>query len=188
MKKMALVAMVIGMTVSLAMCQDTVDNPAYKSWAAFKVGTAIKTQTTTVMTMGEKDMTTKTTTTTTLKELTADKAVVEMVSETDMNGTKIPGTPMKVDIAAKMAKDAASQPAGTKVTKKGEGDEEVAVGDKKYKCHWVENQTTSDQMDGTSKVWTCPDVPGGTVKMTNENTKPMKLKMTMETVEITAGK
>jgi hypothetical protein len=187
MKKMILATMVIGMMVSVALCQDMVDNPQYKSWSAFKVGTVLKMQTNSAMTMGDKEMVTKMTMTSTLKELTADKAVIEVVTEMDMNGTKTAMPAQKQEVPAKVAKVADSQPAGVTITKKGEGDEEVAVGDKKYKCHWVENLMTSDQMESTSKVWTCSDVPGQTVKMVSETTKPMKSKTTMEVVEFKAG-
>lgn len=186
MKKMILAAMVMGLTVSVAVSADMVDNPQYKSWSAFKVGTTVKTQMTSVMSMGDKELTSKMTMTSTLKELTADKAVVEVVTETDVNGQKMTMPATKQEIAAKIAKGADSQPAGVKVTKK-EGDEEVAVGDKKYKCHWVETQTTSAESESTSKVWTCSDVPTGMVKMVSESTKPMKSKTTMELVEFKAG-
>jgi hypothetical protein len=187
MKKMILMTMVIGMTVSVAMCQDMVDNPAYKAWAAFKVGTVTKMSMNSTMTMNDKEMVTKMTMTSTLKELTADKATIEVVTEMDMNGTKTAMPAQKQEIAAKVAKGADTQPAGIKVTEKGKGDEEVAVGDKKYKCHWVENLMTSDTMETTSKVWTCADVPGGTVKSVTDMTKPMKSKSTMELVEFKAG-
>jgi len=187
MKKMILATMVIGMTMSVALCEDMVDNPQYKSWSAFKVDTVLKMQMDTATTVGETEMVTKMTMTSTLKELTADKAVIEVVTEMDMNGTKTAMPAQKQEIPAKVAKVADSQPAGVKITKKGEGDEEVAVGDKKYKCHWVENLMTSDQMESTSKVWTCSDIPGQTVKMVSETTKPMKSKTTMEVTEFKAG-
>ena len=187
MKKMILATMVIGMTVSVALCADMVDNPQYKSWSGFKVGTVLKMQSTSAMKMGDTEMTTKMTMTSTLKELTPDKAVVEIVTEMDMNGTKTAMPAQKLEIPAKVAAGAASQPAGVTITKKGEGDEEVAVGDKKYKCHWVENLMTSAQMESTSKVWTCSDVPGGTVKMVSDTTKPMTSKTTMELTEFKAA-
>ena len=39
----------------------------------------------------------------------------------------------------------------------------------------------------SAKVWTCSDVPGQTVKMVSETTKPMKSKTTMELVEFKAA-
>jgi len=187
MKKMMLATMAIGMMASVALCEDMVENPQYKSWSAFKVGTVVKMQMNTSTKVGDMEMATKMAMTTTLKELTADKAVVEMVAEMDMNGTKTAMPAQKQEIPAKVAAGAASQPAGVTVTKKGEGDEEVAVGDKKYKCHWVENQMTSDQMEGTSKTWTCSDVPGGMVKMVSDTSKPMKSQTTMELTEFKAA-
>jgi hypothetical protein len=187
MKKMILATMVIGMTVSVALCQDMVDNPQYKSWLAFKVGTVLKMQMNSAMTMGDKEMVTKMTMTSTLKELTADKAVIEVVTEMDMNGTKTAMPAQKQEVPAKVAKGADSQPAGVTITKKGEGDEEVAVGDKKVKAHWVENEMTSAQMASTSKVWTSAEIPGGTVKMESQTTKPMASKTTSAVTEFKTG-
>jgi len=190
MKKVLWMVAVLGMAASFALGEDMVDNPAYKQWSAFKVGTMVKQASTTVMTVADKEMTTKTTITTTLKELTPEKAVIEMVIEMDMNGQKTAMPAQSTTIPAKVAKDAATQPAappGVKVTEKGKGDEEIEVGGKKYKCHWVEMEMTSDQFSTTSKTWTCADVPGGTVKMVSETTKPMKSKTTMEMVEFKPG-
>jgi len=187
MRKMILATMVIAMAASIAWCEEMVENPQYKSWSAFKVGTTTKMQTSSAATMGETEMVTKMTMTSTLKELTADRAVIEVVTEMDMGGTKTAMPAQKQDIPAKVAKGAATQPAGVTVTKKGEGDEEIAVGDKKHKCHWVENLMTGDQMESVSKVWTCPDVPGGMGRMVAETTKPMKSKTTMEMVEFKAA-
>ncbi len=186
MKKMILATMVVGMAASVALCEDMIDNPQYKSWSAFKVDTVLKMQMNTATKMGDTEMATKMTMTSTLKELTADKAVVEIVTEMDMNGTKTAMPARKQEIPAKIAKTA-TQPAGVTVTKTGEGDEEISVGDKKYKCHWVENHVTSAQMDSTSKVWSCADVPGGTVKMVSETSKPMTSKTTMEVAEFKAA-
>ena len=181
MRKVILAAMVVGMTASAAWCEEMVENPQYKSWAAFKVGTSIKTQTSSVMTVAGNEMANKSTMTTTLKELTPDKAVLEIAME------GMP-EPQKLEVPAKVAKgtETGQQP-GVTVTKKGEGDEEVTVGGKKYKCHWVENQVTSDQMESTTKAWTCDSVPGKLVKMVTETTKPMTMKATMELVEVKVG-
>jgi hypothetical protein len=187
MKKMVWIGLVLGLAVPAAFGQDMVDNPQYKAWSSFKVGAMVKMTTTSEMDAGGQKMTTKMTMTTTLKELTADKAVLEIGGESEVAGTTTALPARKMDVPAKVAKAAASQPAGTTVTKKGEGDEEVAVGDKKVKAHWVENEMTSAQMASTSKVWNSAEIPGGMVKAESNMTKPMASKSTTVVVEFKTG-
>jgi hypothetical protein len=188
MKKMILAAMIVGMAASAALCDDLVDNPAYKAWSGFKVGTVIKTQVTTTMTAADgNEVTSKVTTTSTLKILMADKAVIEAVDEQVIDGKKT-AVSRAVEIAAKIAKGPDSKPAGVDVTKKAEGDEDRGVAGKQYKCHWVEERAASDTVENTVKKWTCPDVPGGIVRVESEVTKPHKSKLTIELLEFTAGK
>lgn len=184
----AVVAM--GLAVSVAFGEDMVENPQYKNWAAFKPGAMAKYQMVSISDAGGQETTTKMTMSATLKELTADKAVVETVMEMEVNGQKTAMPAQSQDVPAKVAASAASQPAaqaGVTMTKKGEGDEDVAVGDKKYKAHWVENQMSSEQFEGTTKAWTSTQVPGGMVKSTMESTKPVKSKTTTELVEFKVG-
>jgi hypothetical protein len=186
MKATIWTALIVGLLAPAAMAEDTVDNPAYKQWAAFKPGTVTKVQSESVTSVGGKDMTTKTVITTTLKEVTAEKVVVEMVIDMDANGQKMTMPARTQDIPAKVAKTT-TQPAGVTTTKKGEGDEEITVAGKKYKAHWVEYLTASDQVESTSKTWTSAEVPGGVLKSVIETTKPVKSNTTMELVGFTAG-
>jgi hypothetical protein len=189
MNRMIWAVVVLGLVAPIALGDDMVDNPAYKSWASCKVGATVKMESVSVMAMGDKTTTVKSTATYTLKDLTAEKAVVEMATEMDMSGTKMAGPSNNIEILAKV-KSSATQPAsmpGMKMTKKGEGDEEITVGGKKYKAHWIEYQMSGDQAEGTSKTWTCPDVPGTMLKMVSESTKPMNAKTTMEVTEIKTG-
>jgi hypothetical protein len=191
MRKMAiLVPLVMMLVASVVLGQDKVDNPTYKAWSGFKVGTTVKTVTTDSETGGDKAWTLKMTKTLTLTELSADKAVVEVGFETGISGANTqPSEKGRMEIPAKMTKRADTQPADLKATK-NEGDEEIAVGDKKYKCHWVETRFASGQMEGTLKVWTCSDVPGGmarTVKTAIDTAKSRKRTTTMEVVEFKAA-
>jgi len=77
------------------------------------------------------------------------------------------------------------------VTPLGEGNETITVGGKPYNCHWVKVKvvTTKPQaMEGTTKVWSCKDVPvNNMVKMETESAmkmgdKVMNTTMTMELV------
>jgi hypothetical protein len=189
MKTIVWTILAIGFLAPVALAQDMVDNPQYKQWAAFKPGTTSKLQSQSVMTAGGQDVTTKAVITSTLKEVTPEKVVIEVAVDMDSNGTKTSIPARKMDIPAKVAK-AATQPAsapGITTTKKGEGDEEIMVAGKKYKAHWVQYLVASDQMESTSKTWTSDEIPGGILKSVTEMTKPMASKTTMELVEFTAG-
>lgn len=189
MKATVWTILALGLLASASMAEDMVDNPQYKQWSAHKVGTLIKVQMTTVTSAGETEMTSKVTMTTTLKELTADKAVIEIVTEMDVNGQKMTMPAQKQEIPAKVAKST-TQPTsapGVTTTKKGEGDEEITVAGAKYKAHWVEYQMTGETMEATSKTWTTDKVPGGLLKSKTETTKPMKSKTSMELVEFKPG-
>jgi hypothetical protein len=190
MKAMVWAVLVLGMAVSIAMGEEMVDNPQYKQWAAFKPGAMTKLQMTSTSNVNDKEIATKMTLTMTLKELTPEKAVIEVATEMVVNGQNMAMPARSQDIPAKVAQSAAGLPAappGVKVTKKGEGDEEIAVGGKNYKAHWVEYQMSSDQLEATSKVWTTTEVPGGLLKSVSESTKPIKSKSTMELVEFKTG-
>ena len=190
MKAMVWAVLVLGMAASIAPGEEMVDNPQYKHWAAFKPGAMTKHQMTNTSNVSDKEMTTKMTTTMTLKELTPEKAVIEVAAETVVNGQEMAMPARTQEIPAKVAQSAAGLPAappGVTVTKKGEGDEEIAVGDKKYKAHWIEYQMSSDQFEATSKAWTAAEVPGGLLKSVTDSTKPIKSKSTMELVEFKTG-
>jgi hypothetical protein len=175
--------LICGLAVSAAQAGEKVDNPEYKHWAQFKPGafSELKTE---GNAMGMK---TKTTMTRTLKEITPERAVVEITVATLAGGQKMDMPPQKQQIPAKIeAEDARKieDPKKGDKTEAGEildvkkGEEEVKVGDKKIKCKWVETKIKQDDQTITSKSWTCEDVPGQIVKtaMTMEG----KMKMSSE--------
>jgi len=164
MKNCVLIGMMLALIAPVALAkEELVDNPAYKHWAAFKLGSTAKLVTTIKM-EGEP---LKSTVTQTLKELTAEKAVVEQAVEMTVQGhtAKRPGDTLV--IMAKAPKDQAipKPPMGGTATKKAEGDEELTVGEKKYKCHWEQYDVKGEMASGKMRVWTCSEVVGGLVKM-----------------------
>ena len=94
-------------------------------------------------------------TTLTLLELSAEQAVVEQKKKATIAGRAEPEKTEKVVFG----KDKNKEKAPIKVDK--EGDEEIEVGGKKLKCHWVEG--TSDGQT-KAKLWHSKDIPGGFVK------------------------
>ncbi|HTF57188.1 MAG TPA: hypothetical protein VK661_08145 [Planctomycetota bacterium] len=160
---------VLAAALSLAAAQDEmIDNPEYKGWAGQKVGAWVKFKT--ERTTGDMKM--DSTTTTTLKEMTAEKAVIEQAIEMDMGGQKRTMN-MSRTLPAKVKKGTDSE--GAKVEINGEGNEELEIKGAKYPCHWVEMNITSKQGVATMKVWRCDKIIGSMAKMV----MTVKDKMTM---------
>ena len=111
----------------------------------------------------------------TLKRLTADKAVVEVVTEVTMGGQTIKSPPQSIEHPARLppgtAKDAPksdSKEEGPKV-RITKGRETLTVSGKQVACEW-----TQSEAGGTvTKTWESNDVPGRLVKsvVTDQATK-----------------
>jgi len=185
MRRFILTAMAVVLAVSAALAEEMVENPQYKSWAKFKPDTVVKMQANSVTKAQGMEIASRMSMTTTLKSLTADKAVLQIVTEMEVNGRKMTMPAQTQEAPAKVAKGSSTtQPAGVTVTKVAEGDEEITVAGKTYKCHWVQNKMSSARMEATSKVWNCDKIPGGMAKMVTNTTKPMTATTTMEVLEI----
>ncbi|MCG3125552.1 MAG: hypothetical protein CHACPFDD_00376 [Phycisphaerae bacterium] len=162
---------------------EMVDNPEYKHWSAFKPGSFSKLKL--VGDMGGQK--TETTLSQTLKEVTAEKAVVEIESVTVVNGQEMKMPPQKRDLPAKVAKgeaDKQDNPEG----KVGEGKEDVEAGGKKWACKWIQTEIKSGEMTTRAKVWTCQEVPGQVVKMTSETSGQVAMKNEGSLLEYKADK
>lgn len=172
---------IVAAALSLAAAQDEmVDNPEYKGWTGQKVGAWVKMKT-------ENDtggMKMESTTTTKLKEITAEKAVVDMATEMDMGG-QMRTMNMSRTLPAKVKKGTDSE--GSKVEILAEGDEEVEIKGTKYACHWVEMKMTSKSGTTNMKVWRCDKIIGGAAKMIMKMGDPVKMTMTMTVLEWKAG-
>jgi hypothetical protein len=137
-----------------------------------------------------QDMTNTGTITATLKELTPDKAVVEMSQELTMAGqtTSMPARKMEFKAKVPAASTQPAAPEGGKATRLGSGDEEIAAGGKKYMCHWEEWLMDSPAGKMTTKVWTSKAVPGGVVKMESSgDMQGTKMSAKTELVEFKDG-
>lgn len=202
MRKTLLAALAMGFAVTMTLSQviappattapgqALVDNPQYQNWAKYKVGSMQKTSMTQSIKAEGQDMNNTGSITFTLKELTPDKAVVEMVQEISIGGqsTTVPTRMMEFKAKVPVTATQPVAPEGGKVTRTGSGDEELTVGGKKYMCHWEEWQMESPEGKMTSKVWTSKDVPGGVVK-TESSGDMQGVKMTAKTelVEFKSG-
>jgi hypothetical protein len=176
MKTFLAVAAIVLSTVAVADAQ--MDNPEYKSWSGFKAGAWVKFK----MVSEASGVKTEIEQTVKLVELTNAKAVVEtgMV----MAGNKIPA--QKREIPAKITIEAtkdAKAPKDVKVSKPAEGDQEIDVGGKKVKAHWVESTTETGGYKTLAKIWQAKGVPGGTVKMEATTTGAVTSKTLMVATE-----
>jgi len=126
-----------------------IDNPEYQRWAACKVGSWVKMKSE-IEVAGNK-IAVPNTMTVTLMELDEKQAVVEQVLTNEIDSAASE-KPKKRTYKAKLRK---------KESNEKEGDEEIEVAGKKMTCHWVEVTAAA----GSSKTWTHPDVPGGTVRL-----------------------
>jgi hypothetical protein len=135
---------------------DDIDNPKYKQWSRFKVGSFV-TMKMVVETGGNK---TELENTTTLVELTAEKAVVEMKGKMALGAYKIDIPANKLEIPARIHKPEA----GSGDAKPAEGTEEVEVGGKKVSSRTAESSSEADGTKKHVKVWLSDEIPGGVAK------------------------
>lgn len=199
----------------LALCapalaaEEMVDNPAYKAWASYKPGTSVTTESTIEfgaiegapegMPAGFKMPKQTHTSTVTLKEVTAEKAVIE----TTMNSARAPlGAaikPMKTDIPAKIEKSkvdfAMVQKENVTVTNVKDGKDKVEIKSKKHDTTTKDMDVEMKEKEGTGKghikLWTVDAIPGGVAKMVMElkmeqkgepDAPAMKIPMTITSV------
>lgn len=163
-----------------------VENPEYKSWAAVKAGTTVVRHqvVTTAGNKQEMDLTSK------LVELTPEQAVVEDAVAMTLNGQKmnLPGNKRTIPAKSPAPAGPTSKPGDPKASIK-EAQDKVDVGGKAYQCKVIETASAHPQGgEVKSKIWTCPDVPGGIVKMETEMTGPVKAVTSLTLVSIDSAK
>ncbi|HEX4797187.1 MAG TPA: hypothetical protein VH370_25565 [Humisphaera sp.] len=139
---------------------EQIDDPGYTYWAKFKPGSF--STTTTESDLGAQKMSMQMTTT--LVSVTPEKVTVEVKTTTSAGGRALTPQLVKKDVSAKRPKPPNSTIKESKETV------DVAVGDKTYPCHLVEE--TRDAM--VVKVWMNEKIPGGVVKM-EMNTQGMAM-------------
>ncbi len=156
---------------SSARADEKVDNPLYKHWAQFKVGSyAVLKSTTSVM--GTKN---ETTITQTLKEVTADKLVIEVTIVAKVAGQVHKMPAQRQEVQAKVDKAKAKEHVDPKGKVK-EGKETLKIAGKKLETRWVETKIEERGMVLTMTAWTCDDVPGQIVKSITTTKGPQGMK------------
>jgi hypothetical protein len=174
-----LLAVAVALTAGAAFAEK-IDNPLYKHWAQFKPGTTATVKTESDMAGNKSEMEN----TSTLVEVTADKAVVETKMSMVVGGSKMDMPASKMEVAAKIDK-VDTTAAGTKPAIK-ESTEDVDVAGTKVSCKVVEMTNEANGMKTVSKSWTSDKVPGMMVKMESTMDGAMKgtTKMMMTSMTI----
>lgn len=172
----------VGALASAGLAEDKVDNPLYQNWAQFKPGSyaKLKQVTEAVGTNAETIFIY------TLREVTAEKIVVEKKTVVILDGQKKERPTTLLNYAAKITKEEAEKqkPRGMFA----EGREEIEIAGRKIKTKWVEAEVKKDDRVSRTKLWTSEGVPGRTVKITSSRTHPLKMSSTRELVEFKADR
>jgi hypothetical protein len=141
-------------------------------WGSFKKGSFVKMKS--VTDMETPKMKTEMTMTQTLKDLTADEAVIE----TETVIPNIPPQKSEMKLPLKAAEGKAVDGPKPKTST-----EEIEVAGKKLKCTVTEMETEAGGTKTVTKVWTNDEVPGHTVKTQSKNPT---MTMTMEVIEFSS--
>ena len=163
MLKVCAVSVAAVVVCASILAADLVDNPRYQEWAKYKPGTLVKMDLSTVA--GGMNM--KSSITTTLKEVTPEKVVLEIKTSMPILGVapqesaRITIEPAKIEMADIKPTNPEQMP-NCKVINKGT--EDLKIGDKTYKCNWYEMEMEQQGVKFNTKYWTCDDILDKLVK------------------------
>ncbi len=163
---------------------EEIDNPAYQEWVQYKPGSFVTHKS--VMRMQE--MTTETTITNTLKEVTLDRVVLEVVTVMTTAGQEMEMPPQTIAFPAMIEKPEEEAAEAPKLTEIERGKEELTINDVKIETEWVKTEFTQDEVTTISTVWTSDKVPNRVVKMETEVGGPMPMTMEMILVDYKADR
>jgi hypothetical protein len=144
-------------------------------WGSFKKGSFAKMKSVTEMDLAGTKNRTEMTLTYTLKDLTADEAIVE----TEMIMANVPPQKSEMKMPLKGPEGKATGDAPKPKT----GTEDIDVAGRKIKCNWTETETDAGGTKTVIKVYTNEEVPGFTVKTVS---KSPTMTSTMEVVEFSS--
>jgi hypothetical protein len=144
---------------------EAIENPQYRSWAAFKPGTTVARRSTTEA-AGEEGKTV-TTTTDTLLEVT--DTLVKIRTRTHSrryDGFEAENPPDEYTIARLIPLPPGVSKVNFGKPARGgeEGEETVAVAGKEYRTRWHTGKDRNEAGEVEVRVWSSNEVPGGLVK------------------------
>ncbi len=169
------------------MAGEMIDNPMYKHWAKFKPGSF----STLKGSMQSSGMNSESEMTQTLKELTPQKAVVEMKNAMIVAGKRTENPPQLVTHPAKLEKTKSTADP-THVPKGGvkiaSGEDTIMVKSKGVKAKWVKYEITQSGTKMQVTTWINEDIPGTLVKSDNLTSAPVKMSNSMLLVDFKADR
>jgi hypothetical protein len=177
------IAILIFALTSAPAWAESIDNPAFASWAKVKKGTVVTLKQSSEF-AGQKS---ESTSISTLVDLTTDVATIELVNVIKAGDMEIKTPPTKVEVK-KMTelppgkkKEDYAKPEGLV----DQGTETVTVDGVAYKTKWHSIKLTTGDTEIESKSWTCDDVPGLVVKLESKSkTMGMVSTTTMNLVSV----
>jgi hypothetical protein len=160
----SLPALCVMFALSLALSvarADQIDNPLYKAWSSYKVGSN-KTLSST-MTVGP-GIEVKMDLIVTLKTVADDHVTVETVSSSTVNGQSHQAPPRSADYPVKIDDKSLTDV----------GSDTVSAMGKKFDCKVLSLKSGAAGVasTGSAKVWLSDDVPGGVVQIQATATRP----------------
>ena len=165
---------------------QTIDNPEFANWKAFKVGTSITHR----MTATSGPTTSKMETTTRLKAKSDDKLVltystVTYIAIPGQDEQKVETPAQERTVPAKLPKMAPpKETADMPKPEIKEGEETLKILGKDYKCTWIQSTLELNGMKTTSKTWMSAQVPGQMVKMTSSTKGAVSSTSTTEVIAL----
>ena len=140
----------MGLVASSA-AADEIDNPEFKAWSGFGVGSFVEYS---MVTKGP-GYETKMLMTITIVEKTEAKIVIE--TRMKMSGNEMPGQRRDILSSMETADGWGSAPPGYKET---EGEETIEAAGLSFDCHW----SAATRGSSGNKQWRSDRIPGGLVK------------------------
>lgn len=172
--------------VTVACCLGTsalAANPMYDSWASHKPGTSVTLNSTSEV----SGMKTESEIVYTLKEVTPEKAVIEVKTTTNAMGQKIesPATTMDIPSAgAGAAQNPTNAQAGAAGADVKTSEETVKVAGKEYKATCTVSKSDANGAKTEAKTWTSPEIPGTILKMESTSSGQMAMSTKMEVTKV----
>jgi hypothetical protein len=159
------VALLIASGLTGTAAAQTVENPQYKTWSGWREGASVTMKMETAL---DGKVQSTVTSTQTLKKLSADKAVIEVSTVTEVSGQTIKQGPIAMDIPARAPKPPAVKPEAEPTNpteapkfKESKGRETLTINGKKLQCEWTQLEGEGGYV---AKTWSCEDMPLGFVK------------------------
>jgi hypothetical protein len=164
--------------VPRAVGAELIDNPQYKAWANYKIGTRLFLR----QAITEQGKQTRSEITQELIEITPEKVVIEIGKVADLG--KHEGKPRK-EIPAKIEKGRENLPHDFTGTSTAAGQESPAIAGRRRNCTIYEFAGENERGKFTGKLWATDEIPGGIAKveMKREGGEELTISLQVEAIQ-----